>query len=359
MFPAMPPRDSAEMELCGIWQAVIGQTVTDVNANFFIDFGGNSVAAVHILAEAEELFGIGLELADFFRAPTVSALAERIRSRPAARERGPMIQISAGQSGETIYVFHPLPGTALCYVAFAQAMGSRHAIWGLQSEGLEPGSVPLNTIEEMADLYAAHMRAFHSSGRWNLLGYSMGGYLAMEVARRLNAAGETIGLVGLLDSSSPAFESREKVSIDMIRSNAARTVAHYWLHLELDLDELCALTFDEQLIELHKRGVAGGTLPANYNVDRLRRLVDVRTRNRLAIMNYRPEPYPGTLTLIRSALGTAGPGNLLGLADHHIEWLDVSASLRTHDLPSDHWQIIEWPTVAQVADFVRKQIELD
>jgi thioesterase domain-containing protein len=58
---------------------------------------------------------------------------------------------------------------------------------------------PQRRIGEMAATYLAAVRAVQPSGPYRLLGYSMGGKIAHEMARRLREAGEEVELLAILD----------------------------------------------------------------------------------------------------------------------------------------------------------------
>jgi len=351
------PRDAVEMELCGIWRSVLNRPAVNVNDNFFLDLGGSSLECVNIISAAGQAFGVSLRLTDFYLAPTLGAMAAQIRSGTSRTARGPVVQIQAGQGGEPVYVFHPLAGTVLCYVELARAMGPRHPLRGLQSEGLEPGSTPLTSIDAMADHYVAHMRTAHPSGPvpWNLIGYSMGGCLAVEVARRLNAQGERVRLVGLIDTDAPL--GSEILSVDTIRENAIRGIARHYLHVDVDINEFRHQTTEEKLRELHSRGVAAETLPVDYNLDILRRLVAVHIHNRLAIGSYCPDSYKGALTLFRASPPDAASGVASEREDLRLGWSRIADTFHVHDIPCDHFSIMDMPAVAQIAQAIYSYLE--
>src|SRR5439155_25536292 len=58
-------------------------------------------------------------------------------------------------------------------------------------------------VEEMAERYIAELRALAPKGPYHLGGYCFGGYVAYEMARQLQAKGEPMGLVLLIDCAAP------------------------------------------------------------------------------------------------------------------------------------------------------------
>ena len=70
----------------------------------------------------------------------------------------------------------------------------------MQARGLlRPDDMP-DTIEEMAAGYIERMRAVQPEGPYYLLGWSLGGVVAYEMAVQLQAQGDDIELLALLDS---------------------------------------------------------------------------------------------------------------------------------------------------------------
>lgn len=57
----------------------------------------------------------------------------------------------------------------------------------------------LKTIEELADFYLSHIREIQPEGPYDLLGWSFGGILALEIAKRLASDGQSIGTLALID----------------------------------------------------------------------------------------------------------------------------------------------------------------
>jgi amino acid adenylation domain-containing protein len=69
------PRTEVEEMLARIWAKVIKRPRVGVNDNFF-DLGGHSLLATQLVSQIRQVFGIDLDFAEFFNAPTIAALAE-------------------------------------------------------------------------------------------------------------------------------------------------------------------------------------------------------------------------------------------------------------------------------------------
>jgi thioesterase domain-containing protein len=71
---------------------------------------------------------------------------------------------------------------------------------GIQARGLAGKEPPHATVEAMAVEYLTAVKARQPEGPYYLCGYSFGGLVAFEMARRLKESGDEVGLVGLFDT---------------------------------------------------------------------------------------------------------------------------------------------------------------
>ncbi len=70
----MGPRTPIEVELAGIWTALLQLPQVGINDNFF-ELGGHSLLVVQATTQLNRHFGIELPLRALFDAPTVDGLA--------------------------------------------------------------------------------------------------------------------------------------------------------------------------------------------------------------------------------------------------------------------------------------------
>jgi thioesterase domain-containing protein len=85
------------------------------------------------------------------------------------------------------------------HLPWARCLSPDRPVYGLPAIGSE-GEDPHQTVEEMAALYADQIRAFYPSGPYQLLGFSLGGWIAYAVADALIKRGGEISFLLLLDS---------------------------------------------------------------------------------------------------------------------------------------------------------------
>ncbi len=188
------PRDEVEARLARVWEKVLGISPVRRDDNFF-DLGGHSLLAVRLFSEIERVFGAGLPLATLFGAPTVEGIASVLRQRELKAGWRALVPIQPKGSRIPFFCVHANGGNVLFYRELAERMGPDQPFYGLQSPGLDGRGDMLATVEEMAEHYLRELRDVQPSGPYYLGGYCLGAYVALEVARRLEAGGETAALV--------------------------------------------------------------------------------------------------------------------------------------------------------------------
>lgn len=75
--PYAAPRNETEQTITEQWQTLLGIDKIGIHDNFF-DLGGNSLVAVQLISQMNEMFRIELTLDTIFNATTVAELAESI-----------------------------------------------------------------------------------------------------------------------------------------------------------------------------------------------------------------------------------------------------------------------------------------
>jgi thioesterase domain-containing protein len=230
-------------------------------------------------------------------------------------------------------------------------LGAEQPFYALQSRGLEGHGEPLGTLVEMAESYLSAIRRVQPAGPYLLGGWSMGGVVAFEVARRLAARGESTALLALVDARWPPAapaendeplpdaQARVRIFAEDTRRAAGRD--------EIDLAAVSALGEEEQLAAFHRQAIRAGLFPASFGLDDVRRLYRVFTANLQALRAYRPEPYGGPAALFLAGDDLPADGPAAG------GWPDLVQSLDVQVVPGDHYTLLRRPWVDELAARIR------
>ncbi len=88
--PMVAPRTPAEATLCAIWGEVLELDEVGIH-DHFLEVGGHSLAASHVIARVIETFHVALPIRTLFEAPTVAeltaAIADTLERSPERKER--------------------------------------------------------------------------------------------------------------------------------------------------------------------------------------------------------------------------------------------------------------------------------
>ncbi len=192
-----PPRNAREAALAEVWAEVLGLARVGIDDNFF-DIGGHSLIALRLTALVEARLGVKTPVSAVFQHQTVRAFAEALQD-DRTPQSSPLVRLQAGQGETPLFCIHPVGGGAMGYLPLARALGPALPVYGLQALD-QPLAA---SIGDMAARYLAAIRDVQPHGPYRLLGHSFGGLVAFETTRQLEAAGEAVSLLALLDTSIP------------------------------------------------------------------------------------------------------------------------------------------------------------
>ena len=216
------PSDDTETRLAAIWCQVLGLDRVGVDQDFFT-LGGTSVLAVQICVQIENETGVEIPLASFFESSTIEKLAPYVaRVRQVASPDAPVIVDLRRSNGGRLPLFCLL-GVNL-YHDLALALTEERPVVGIHLPFRHvPGIDPRPTVAQMAAGYLALIRQRQSHGPYHLAGLCFGGVVAYEVARQLEALGETVATVAVFDGALPSgIQHRPSGPFDGIRSHRSR-----------------------------------------------------------------------------------------------------------------------------------------
>ena len=336
-----PPRNSLEERLATLWAEVLRVERVGIHDNFF-DLGGDSLLAIQLLSRARDA-GIAAEPRMLFERQTIALLAPLLadpQSWTAAAAATPLVVLQPAGEATPVFCVHPSTGTVECYLELARAMSPDHPIYGLEWQPQDEGSG--TTIEGLAERYLQAMRTACPSGSYALVGWSSGGVIAFEMARRLVASGAHVVLLALLDIDLEGYrEVVHDTDESFIQSMAAAS--------GVLVSGSGSLTMGEGLdAALERMPSFAGLLPADSPLDAEKYFEIVRTNIR-AMQEYVPAAYPGSLTLFRAA---DRPSSRERPDD--LGWGDIAqGGVDVHVVPGGHFDVLRSTNAARIAGVLR------
>jgi thioesterase domain-containing protein len=132
-------------------------------------------------------------------APQFGRLCEALKEQRTTRYV-PLVLLKAGEGLSPVFFIHGVGGNVTELFPIARSMTYPGAVFGIQARGLARQELPHTSVEAMAAEYLREIKARQPDGPYYLCGYSFGGLVAFEMARRLWESGDEVGLVGLFDT---------------------------------------------------------------------------------------------------------------------------------------------------------------
>jgi len=191
-------RDCIAPTVAKAWQEVLFTPVGGPEEDFF-EAGGDSLKALTLTMELERALGLELSVTLINEAPKFASLCEALREQRTTRYV-PLVLLKEGAGLPPVYFIHGVGGNVAELFPIARSMTYPGAVFGIQARGLARQELPHTTVEAMAIEYLREIKARQPDGPYYLCGYSFGGLVAFEMARRLWESGSEVGLVGLFDT---------------------------------------------------------------------------------------------------------------------------------------------------------------
>lgn len=352
---AVMPLPEIERALATMWREALQLDDVGVGDDFFA-LGGHSLGAVRMFVRIRDTFGVDLPLATLFEARTIADLAVLLHHRlagdaigagaewdpkpvvaPSSHAMRNLVTVQRGTDGLPLFVVHGAGGNVLNLRDLARALGPTRTLYGLQAAGTDGVSAPAASIEQMAQSYLDEIRMMQPRGPYLLGGYSGGGVIAFEMARRLEAAGETVGLLALIDTFHPQMRLPEVT----VRTRLQRLRGEGMAYLRDAIERRRQArrdARDARRIEAHRQ--AGEPIPLA-----LRELNLMRHFAR-AVRGYAPAPWSGQALLFKAEqvdyyYQAGGP---------HYGWDDtIRGGLEVVPIPGDHDSIVVGTNAERIA----------
>ena len=341
-----------------LWQRVLDIRAVGPDDEFFA-LGGHSIAAAQMFALMQRELGYSAPLAILYDASTPRLLAKVLLRGTSAEDWKALVAIHRNGNRPPLFLAHAAEGNVLLYRSLAAHLGEDQPVYGLQSAGLDGHSAVDARFEHVARNYIDEIRQVQPHGPYMLGGYCLGGTIALEMAHQLLDAGETVGLVALI----------EDYNVRAMRWPLAprhRLINRLFLNPYFHLENMLAAEgagkldfFLEKLrVEIRRAkvsiqsGWSGLRHPLSQNSVSAARRAKLADIYEDALTQYDVQHYPGELTLFLSKRHLAGFDVPLG------GWGEIAGrGVRLYSLPfSPRGSLIE-PYVRQLAIILRECLD--
>jgi hypothetical protein len=195
------PRNEFEDKLCQIWAEVLGLPFSKVGiCDDFFKLGGNSILTMKLIALINKFYDAKLKISDIFVYKTIDALIPKLFQTKAYFQ--PVYRLNSTVGKANLFMIHPGEGGGEVYSSLANKFSANFSCYAVDSYNLHHVD-KFVTVHDLAQYYLSHIdNIMLNSGQvtYNLLGWSLGGKIALEIACALEKRGENTINVYLLDT---------------------------------------------------------------------------------------------------------------------------------------------------------------
>ncbi|WET80953.1 amino acid adenylation domain-containing protein [Amycolatopsis sp. QT-25] len=265
-------------------------------------------------------------------AKTLVVVGERRRSTAAVRtgDFEILLPLRAGGDRPPLFCVHASGGLSWNYEPLLRYLPSDQPVYGVQARGLARTEPLPGSVDEMAADYLEQLRAVQPTGPYHLLGWSLGGRIAQAIATLLEAAGEEVGLLALLDAY-PVYMGRNATGTPS--QQAAR-------------DEEALEKRNQQDLDLAGQLVKGAGARSRLEAV-MRNLWEVGPRHTTS-------PSSGDILLFIATVDRPGHLPVPVAKDSWKEF--TSGAIEPHEIPSNHYDMVQPAALAQIGPIVAEKL---
>jgi thioesterase domain-containing protein len=343
-----PPRDPFEIQLVAACSRALGLTPIGIREPL-AELGLDEVSAAPTASLASERLGRGIDGSELAAAGDVESAAVIMRARPITGRFDCVVPIQAVDGPMPLFGIHPAGGHVSSYTHLAREMGVGQPFYGIHSPALEPSLTPHESVDSLAAEYAGALDR-RVDGPLALVGWSFGGGVAFEMARRLRSAGRDVTLVILdfgPDDQATVPEDPEDVCL-MLLTYAFR------LGDQAHCEAMAAMGRERALPVIERRATENGKLPPGFGLERLRRMHELNVINLTALKAHRFGTYDSKLTLLRASDREAHMPSESG--DPALGWTAIAAEVEVLDTPGTHFDFLGRANLPHVARMLGEQV---
>ena len=311
-------------DLIAIWNRVLNRTSIKPDDNFF-ELGGTPEQAVKLFHELAQLCGREIPPIMIFQAPTVRDMSSLLQHSAEPALCPPLLLLRRGTGAPPIFMAHGMGADASQLFEVAKHLEVSNSVYATQVPGIDGISKPLDSVHEMAAFFLDAIRKVQSHGPYLLIGYSFGGLVMLEIARRLAGQGENIRFLALLDTYPHRTHLPWKQQFPLFTRLAVRRLT-------------------SQMRNLKSRATQQ---PAKSPLQLARERV--HSAESIAWSHYRPEFYSGSLYFLKAEVASYYPRNARAV------WGSLVRHLELRTVPGDHAALVA-RQYEVVADLLTEQL---
>jgi amino acid adenylation domain-containing protein len=292
-------RTPKEQLLATLFAEVLGIEHVGMDDSFF-DLGGHSLLATRLISRIRKLFHSNLPIRAIYDAPSVSLMAKNLSDLNAINSLTGALPLRPKGTREPLFCLPPAGNLAWCYAPLVGNIKPDCAIYGLQAPWPETEQDAPRSFQAIVDYYTDEIRKIQPNGPYHLVGWSIGGLFAHAIATKLQAQGEQIQLLALVDAypRSAGDERKEGNSLESqalarsVMENVLRSFDIEWSFSDRDM------TSPQEVLE--KLEASGAV--ASGDLETLKRVLHSFNESGHWSASFSPAVFQGNAILFRAEI---------------------------------------------------------
>ncbi|GGO18805.1 non-ribosomal peptide synthetase [Deinococcus humi] len=206
----VPAQTPLQSQLVDLWEDLLNQSPIGIHDDFF-GLGGHSLLAMRLIVQIEQRLGIRLPVAAVFQFPNIAEFARRIEQQDF--KSGLVLGQQDSKDSKPLFCYQAYgidEGRLRQLKPLLECQSVYHFnLLALESYGLNPHMERQEdhslafTIEDLAECFLEEIKAIQPCGPYRLYGYSFGGLVMYELARKFRARGDEIEALIIVDTYAP------------------------------------------------------------------------------------------------------------------------------------------------------------
>nr|WP_280373543.1 alpha/beta fold hydrolase [Nocardia abscessus] len=254
------------------------------------------------------------------------------------------IRPSTATSQAPLFCVHPAIGLAWCYSGLLAHLPADRPVYGLQAPHVA-GEDGYGSIDEAASRYVGALKEIQPEGPYHLLGWSLGGLIAQEMAVQLQEGGDEVALLSMMDSYRLSDDLLEHAT-----PSIAEIVGEFGSdELDAEIDPEMSLRDAAELLRARSGPFAALT------VEHLERLYAGYDNGTVLAHSFRPRAFDGDLLFFSAGDDPINRADPDRRADAWQPY--VTGAVHDHELRCAHSAMTTPEALAVIGPVLRRWLE--
>ncbi|HMD48167.1 MAG TPA: thioesterase domain-containing protein, partial [Bryobacteraceae bacterium] len=239
--------------------------------------------------------------------------------------------LNPASSGSPLFLIPGVDGKVDCFLQLVQHLRRDRPVYAIRSQAFVRGARARTRVEDQAAYYIQEIQRVQPDGPYQLVGFSFGGLIALEVAQQLRSRSQPTALLGIVDNLPMRSSASQPSGSGGAAQHLKALVGTGGLKYMLNKLGARALRTIYTILDTLKLPIP----------DIIKRPYDV---NWFAAVRYVPRTYAGRVTLFQTSTSALERGDAIDL------WIEIAnGGVDLHELPGSHETLLTEPNVALLA----------